>query len=110
MTPPSAIPRVVIVFTDAGDCQGVIALASSSGRVFVGDRLGDVCLYVARAAVSEVDFNGFCVEGRDGGDEPAAVGADDLGGRAVAQLVDADAVARRRSMRSAGDRSGVGGL
>src|SRR5215207_1234259 len=49
---------------------------------------------MARSAFAEVDFEGVVVEGRDGGDEAAAVGVDDLGGLAVAEFVDGDAVAR----------------
>ena len=53
-------------------------LAPSPGRVLVGDRGGDVLLEVTGSAVSEVDFHDVAVEGRDGGDEAAAVGVDDL--------------------------------
>jgi hypothetical protein len=72
-----------------------IELAPTFGGVLVGDRSGDLLLEPAGAAFSEVDVHVFAVEGRDGGDEPAAVSVDDLGGLAVVQLVDADAVAWR---------------
>ena len=61
-----------------------IELAPSPGRVLVGDRGGDVLLELAGSAFAEVDVHDVVVEGRDGGDEAAAVGVDDLGGLAVA--------------------------
>jgi hypothetical protein len=60
-----------------------IELAPASGAVLVGDRVGDVLLELAGSAFAEVDFHRVAVEGRDGGDEAAAVSIDDLGGLAV---------------------------
>jgi hypothetical protein len=52
--------------------------------MLVGDRCGDVLLEATRSAVAEVDVHVVVVECRGGGDEPAAVGVDDLRGLAVA--------------------------
>src|SRR5213076_807338 len=75
--------------------DGCNALALPPGRVLVAGRGGDVPLEMAGAAFAEVDVHDVAVEGRDGGDEAAAVGVDDLGRLAVAELVNGDAVARR---------------
>jgi hypothetical protein len=61
-----------------------IELALSPGGVFVGDCGGDVLGERAGAAFVEVDFDDVVVEGRDGGDEAAAVGVD--GRRGLAAL------------------------
>ena len=63
---------------------GGIELAPAPWGVLVGDRGGDVLLEVAGAAFSEVDVHVVAVESRDGGDEPGAVGVDDLAALAVA--------------------------